>query len=174
MFAVGNIPNSDIEQFHDFWKRPGIFIKAKHNYRKIENGNKKRGCLPGSPLTWPNPWLGRPTWPCESSPTSASRQRRETAHVRPRRHAPPCSPVLLRPPRRLGPSPRHRPDPTLLPSLPVLIPSPGSLSLTHRAESVAAVHCHRVHQVPLAPLFCPTGSPRCRGSPRRSTRLRDA
>ena len=28
MFVVGNITNSDIKQFHDFWKCPGIFIKA--------------------------------------------------------------------------------------------------------------------------------------------------
>ena len=38
MFAVGNIPKSDIEQFHDFWKYLDIFNKAE---QIIENRKQK-------------------------------------------------------------------------------------------------------------------------------------
>ena len=41
-----------------------------------------RGHLPG---------LGRPIWPCQSSPTSANRQRRDTAHAPELATPPPCS-----------------------------------------------------------------------------------
>jgi len=36
MFAGGNTPNSDIEQFHDFWKCAGIFNKAQNSIRKYK------------------------------------------------------------------------------------------------------------------------------------------
>ena len=121
MRAVGNDPNRAHNYIQDFWKCLAIFNKAQQiwKYRKMELNGKERErkatChLPG--------WAG-PPGPCQSSPTSASRQRRETAHARPWRHTTPCSPASLRPPRRIGPSLRRRPEP-----LDVSL-SPSALSL---------------------------------------------
>ena len=49
MFTVGYIPNSGIEQFHDFWICLSIFNKATNlqKNRKTEFKAESRG------LTWP-------------------------------------------------------------------------------------------------------------------------
>ena len=119
--------------------------------RERERESKATGHLPGR---------AGPPGPCQSSPTSARRQRRETAHARPRRHAPPCLPASLRPPRRLTPSPRCRLDPlepsrSLPPSLSPLIPLPPA---TERSSSP-----------PLA-VATPTGHPTPHRRPRKLRR----
>ena len=80
MFVVGNIPNSDIEQFHDFWKRPGIFNKAQKLQRKGKTLTKRererereRDLLaylrspPGGPSGRPSP-LAWHCWPAHQEP----------------------------------------------------------------------------------------------------------
>ena len=125
MWAVGNNLNRAYDYFQDFCKCLTIFIKAlklQKNRERVTNRKererKARGHLPG----WPGP-----SGLCQSSPTSASRQRRDTA-------MPPCSPRHLpaclpspTPARRLESPLRHRPDPVDTSHAPL----PLSLALSH-------------------------------------------
>ena len=79
--------------------------------KKIKQSkNKKNRVLPGPLPGWPSGQPSPLAW-CQSSSTSASRQRRETAHARAvvTRHLPAC--LRPSPPRRLGPSLRRRLEP---------------------------------------------------------------
>ena len=128
MFAVGNILNRAHNYFQDFWKHFSIFNKAQQlqlNRKRKQIRKRERGRSPPGPyLCWPGP-----PGLCQSSPTSASRQRR-VAGACSRGH------LLLPPPAASSsPSERHGDAqhlPALIPSLPLV-----SLTLSHdgRARS---------------------------------------
>src|SRR4051812_5740963 len=91
---------------------------AKIRKEKQKCERKKLTCptwpdLPGGPVGWPSP-----PGLCQSSPTSASRQRRESARRARGRHATRLPACVAWPPRRLPSSPQRCLGPldTTLPS----------------------------------------------------------
>ena len=106
---------------------------------------------------------------CQSSPTSASRQRRDNARRARRRHATRLPACVAWPPRRRASSPRRRPDPLDHLALSLsLVSLLCFLSLTRPNAAVAADELPRGHSHRLASPTPPKPPPRPTLPPHRS------
>ena len=101
--------------------------------------------------------MAQPTGLCQSSPTSASRQRRESARRARGRHATRLPACVAWPPRRLAPSPRRRLDP-LEPSR--SLPRPHLLPWLSPSHAPERSRRHRRAPPWPQPLPCPVVAPR--------------